>query len=301
MTREIRNAWGLMGIAVVFWGLNWPVMKIGIDHIGPLWFAALRVLLSAIVLFAFLGLRRRVSLPTRSELPVLLSVGGVQIGICMALLHASLLFVDAGRAAVLAYTIPLWAAPMAILFLGEKLTARKALGIGLGGAGIAVLFNPLSFPWGWNAPTFGNALPLISAVLWAAVLVHVRAHGWRRPHLSLLPWQLLIGGIVLSGVALVGEGLPRLTPSFDLLWILGYNALVATVLCFWCYIGAARVLPANTTAISSLGIPVVGLISSAVFLGEPLTPTTLGGMALIAAGIVASSLDRGKPLIHTKV
>ncbi|CCQ75115.1 DMT family transporter [Magnetospira sp. QH-2] len=289
MTADLRKAWILMGVAVFFWGINWPIMKLGMDHIGPLWFAAYRVLLGGAALFAILALQGRLSFPTRSELPVLLSVGLVQIGGCIALLHSSLLFVDPGRAAVLAYTTPIWAAPLAALFLAEVLTWRKILGVGLGMAGIALLFNPLTFPWGWNGDTLGNGMLLVSALLWAGVIVHIRSHGWKRPHLSLLPWQLLIGGVFLAGISFVGEGAPVLPLDGSLPWILLYNGLIATALCFWCYIGAARVLPATITAIASQGIPVVGLSSSAWVLGEGITVILVGGLVLIVAGITVSS------------
>jgi len=266
-------------------------MKIGLAHIGPLWFAACRILLGAAVLFVFLGLTSRLTLPVRSEMPVLFSVGLVQVGACMALLHASVLFIDPGKAAVLAYTTPIWAAPMAAIFLGEKMTLRKAAGIGLGIAGVVALFDLTALSTGWDDNASGNAMPLISALLWAGVIVHIRGHGWVRPHLSLLPWQLLAGGLLLSVVAFIGEGAPSFVLNRELVAILAYNGIAATAFSFWAYNGAARVLPASTTALASLSIPVVGVISSTLMLGDPITNAIILGLILIAAGITLSSLS----------
>lgn len=291
MSPEFRKAWILLGLAVLFWGLNWPIMKVGLHHIGPLWFAAFRVLLGAAALFVFLGLGGRLSRPTRSELPILFSVGILQVGGCMALLHSSLLYVEAGRAAVLAYTTPVWAAPLAAVFLHERLTPRKIAGILLGMAGIAAMFSSHLAHWTWNDAALGHLMPLTSALLWAGVIVHIRGHGWKRPHLALLPWQLLLGGLSLSGLAALVEGVPVVAPSLEGLAILVFNGLAATAFSFWAYIGAARVLPANTTALASLSIPVVGLVSATAMLGEPVTTPLLIGLLLIASAIALSSFS----------
>ncbi|MET0106762.1 MAG: DMT family transporter [Sedimenticola sp.] len=285
----MRKGWLLLAAAVLFWGVNWPVMKIGLDHIGPLWFAAIRVILGAIILFILLAVQGRVSKPQRSEIPVLLSVGLVQIGICMALLHSALLFMEAGRTAVLAYTIPIWAAPLAALFLKEFLSIRKLAGIGFGIAGVAALFHVHLAGWDWKDAHPGQAMPLLSALLWASVIVHIRGHGWTRPHLSLLPWQLAIGAVVLTTAAFLFEGAPHFEFDPILIAVLMFNGAIATAFAFWAYIGAARILHAGSTALGSLAIPVVGLLSSNWILGEPLTPSILLGMALIGIGILLSS------------
>ncbi|MES9846312.1 MAG: DMT family transporter [Candidatus Sedimenticola sp. 6PFRAG5] len=289
---ETRKGWLLLAAAVLFWGVNWPLMKIGLDHIGPLWFAAIRVILGAIVLFMLLAVQGRISKPRRSEMPVLLSVGLVQVGICIALLHSALLFLEAGRTAVLAYTIPIWAAPLAAFFLKERLSVRKFAGIGFGMAGVVALFHAHLAGWDWEGVHPGQAMPLISALLWAGVIVHIRGHGWTRPHLSLLPWQLAIGAVVLTVAAFVFEGPPRFQFEPVLIAVLLFNGAIATAFAFWAYIGAARILHAGSTALGSLAIPVVGLISSNWILGEHLTPSIVLGMALIGTGILLSSATK---------
>lgn len=286
MQIEIRQAWMLIGVAALLWGVNWPIMKVGLDHIDPLWFAAFRVLIAAAALFVFLGLSGRLVWPQRSDLPVLFSVGLIQVGACMALLHSSLNYVDAGLASVLAYTTPLWAAPLAAVFLGETITARKAVGIFLGLTGVAILFAPRMVIASWDVQTLGALMPLGSAILWAAVIVHIRGHGWTRPHLSLLPWQVLTGGAALAAAAWAVEGPPAVTPSIDIAVILGFNSVFATAIAFWAYIGAARTLPASTTALASLSIPVIGVLAASIALGEPLTLSILAGFGFIACGVV---------------
>lgn len=293
---QTRNAWILFCAAIVFWGVNWPIMKIGLSYMGPLWFAAIRVLIAAGVLFVLLGIQRRLSWPQRDELPVLFSVGIVQIGCFMGLIHYSLLFVEAGRSAILAYTTPIWVAPLAVLFLGETLTRQKLLGLFIGVVGILVLFNPLTFPWGGNGYTLGNVLLITGALLWAGVIVHVRGFGWTRPHLSLLPWQFLLGSVILIAAALFFEGTPTIPRSWDFAAIMTFNGIAATAFSFWAFIQAARILPANTTAMGSLGVPVVGIISSVLILDEHVTTVMMLGAGLILCGIALFTWRRTKSL-----
>ena len=267
-------------------------MKLGLGYIGPLWFAALRVMVACIVLFVGLGISGKLSLPQREEIPVMFSIGVVQIGIFMAIIHYALLYVEAGRSAVLAYTTPIWVTPLAVWFLGEKINRQKILGILIGIGGVAVLFNPLTFPWGLNEYTAGNAMLIAAAIMWAGAMVHVRGYGWTRPHLSLLPWQFLLGSIILVITAFTVEGVPNIPSSPDFIVIMTFNGIVATAFSFWAIIAATRVLPAAATAIGTLGVPVVGVVSSAIIIGEKPTPTMIAGAGLIVFGIAVFTFVR---------
>jgi len=282
---KFKAPWILLALAVVFWGVNWPIMKIGLAYIGPLWFATLRVLVASLCLFVLLMIQGRLTWPKQDEQPVLLSVGIFQIAVFMGLIHYSLLSVEAGRSAILTYTTPLWTVPLAWWFLNEKLTRRKLISIIFSLAGVVVLFHPLSFPWGWNAYAVGNGILLFAALVWAGTIVHLRGFGWVRPHISLLPWQFLLGGAVLSVVAYIIEGPLHLPTSVEFAMILAFNAVFATAFSFWAFIQATRVLSANGVAVSSLGVPVVGIASSLLILGEPISLETAVGGALILSGI----------------
>src|SRR5690606_4979044 len=150
----------LLVAVVVLWGANWPVMKVGVAAMPPVWFATARMVLGAASLLALLAVLGRVKLPTRRDLPVVLSVGLLQMGTFLALVNLALLHVEAGRSAILSYTTPLWVTPAAILLLGERPTLFKLAGLALGLAGVATLFNPLGFDWSDPAVMLGNGLLL---------------------------------------------------------------------------------------------------------------------------------------------
>jgi len=115
----------------------------------------------------------------------------------LALVNIGLLYVDAGRSAILAYTTPLWVTPGAVLLLGERLTGQKALGLVLGLGGVAVLFNPMGFDWSDPDVVKGNAILMAGAALSAGGILHVRAHRWESTPLQLALWQMLLGGAIL--------------------------------------------------------------------------------------------------------
>ena len=121
-------------------------------------------------------------------------------------------------------------------------------------------------------------------------MVHVRRHEWRLTPLELMPWQMLIGGGGLAVAALATEPLSAIDWGAPLAWILVYNGPIASAFCFWAFVTVNRALPAVTTAVASLGVPVAGVVFSTAALGEPLTVGNVGGLALICAGIGALSL-----------
>ncbi len=280
----------LLGLVVVLWGINWPIMKVGLHYMPPLWFALARVTLGALTLVLLLVARGDLRLPSRGDLPILLSVGVVQVGAFLALTHVALLYVDSGRSAILAYTTPLWVAPLSAFFLGERLAGLRLLAVGAGLAGVAVLFNPLAVNYRDHDVMPGNGLLMAAAFLWALTIVHVRGHRWQATALQLMPWQLMLGAVVLLPLALLIEPNPKVVWGWPLAAVLAYNGPVASAFCYSAFVAVNRVFSPTTTAVGSLGVPVVGVLAAAVALGEPLTVTKLAGLALIATGVVLLSI-----------
>jgi drug/metabolite transporter (DMT)-like permease len=297
------RAVGLLVSLVLLWGANWPLLKLGLAHLQPLWFAALRMLMGVACFAVALALRawlRRwrgqaagLALPTRADLPIVFSIGLLQMALFSALINLGLMTVAAGRSAVLAYTTPLWVAPGAALLLGERLTTPRLLGVGLGLAGVAVLFNPFGFDWNDRAALIGNGLLLLAAMAWAAAILHVRLHRWQASPLELAPWQMAVGLVPAAVLAYAVEGPPTPDWSPEFLWVAAYNGPLATAFAFWAAVTVNRLLPAVTVSLAFLCVPAGGLCFSALLLGEPLTATNLAGFALIAAGVAAVAV--GEP------
>jgi len=271
-------------------------MKMGLQFVTPLWFAATRMFLGTLCLFAFLALKGRVRLPGRSEIPILVSIAVFQIGLPAGLIHTGLSFMDAGRSAILVFTIPLWVAPMAFFALGERLTRMNGVGLAMGLAGIAVLFNPLRFDFSNPSALTGNGFMILTSMSFAVAIILIRRHTWTGPIIQLLPWQMLLGTALLVIATAAIEGSPNFEWSAPLVAILAYNGLIASGFCFWAYITVSRNLPAMSTALGSLGVPVLGVLFSALILGEEISPIIVSGLILISIGVLAVAVGGLKQL-----
>lgn len=285
----------LLALVIVLWGANWPVMKVGLDYIPPLWFAAVRVLLGCAMLFAVLLVIGQMRLPNRPDLPVLASIALLQVAGFLALVNLGLQTVEAGRSAILAYTTPLWVAPLAVIFLREHLGLRKSAALVLGAFGVGILFSPLSFDATAPGAIAGNGLLLGAAAAAAVSIVHVRGHRWQGSALHLMPWAMLLAGAALAGLAAAVEPVTDIRWSGTLAAVLAYNGPVASGFCFWAFVTVQRTLPAVTTAIGSQGVPVAGMLFSAAALGEALTASMVAGFGLIAAGVAVLALGHRTP------
>ena len=190
-------------VAVVLaWGLTWPVNKLLLESLPPLWLMALRSAIATAVLFAVAVARGRLAAPPRADLPVLLSITLLHI-VGFGLLAAwGLRLVPTGRSVVLAYTTPLWVIPGARLFLGERLTLRQLGGVAVGLLGLAVLFNPLAFDWTDRDALLGNCAIVLAAFLWAASILHIRGHAWQSTPFDLVPWEMLLATTLFTPLAL---------------------------------------------------------------------------------------------------
>ncbi len=289
---ERRRAMVLVGCMVLIWGCNWPVNKVILTHIGPFWFASVRMGLGAATLFLVQAFRSDgVKLPARADLPIVFSIGLVQMAAMLTLMNLGLTSVAAGRSAILSYTTPLWVVPGAMLILGERLHLVKAMALLLGLAGVAFMFNPLGFDWSDHKAIVGNGYLLAAAVLWAGTTIHVRAHRWRGTPLALAPWQMLAGFVPMLVLSRWVEGpAPHIGFSWSVVLLALYTGPVITAFPFWAFVTIARTLPALTTSLTLLLVPVVGLLSSAAALSEPLDVTTVVGLLLIVSAVAAVSL-----------
>ena len=286
----------LLVTVVLAWGLTWPVNKVILARVPPLWAVALRTAIGGLTLFVLAAAQRRLCLPPRHDLPVLVSIALLHMIGFGVLSSLGLQSVPTGRSVVLAYTTPLWVVPGAALFLGERLTARRGIGVMLGLIGLVVLFNPLAFDWSHRGAVLGNLAILAAALLWAASILHIRGHRWRSTPFDLLPWETLLATALLAPLAYWLAGPLALTLDASLAGMLLYAGVPGTALAYWAVAMASRHLPAITTSLGLLATPVVSIVVAAVWLQELPTADVLAAMGLILSGIAigATAASRGE-------
>jgi drug/metabolite transporter (DMT)-like permease len=280
--RPRRRDWLLLLSLVLIWAVSWPVIKVGVGQIPPLWYGCLRYAIAAAMLFGLVGARGELTLPPRSDLSLVVTSGALQMAAYSALTGLALTILPPGRASVLAFSTPVLVAPLAAWRLGEALKARVAAGVVIGCAGIAVIASPSLAVGGRQALAY--AMLMGAAAAWAISIVTVRGHRFASSALALAPWQMLIAAVLLCPVALAVEGF-RVRISLAGAATLAYVAPVATAFAYWAVVEAGRRFAASTMSMALLATPCVGLLISALVLAEPVNASLLAGVALTAAGI----------------
>jgi drug/metabolite transporter (DMT)-like permease len=286
----------LLAALALLWGGNWPTMKLALAEIEVWPFRSMCLIVGGTALLTLSRLGgRSIRVPTREIRPLLICVVFNILGWHLFSGYG-ISMMEAGRASIIAFTMPVWAALFGRFVLGEALTGTKLLGLVLGIAGLAVLIGPDLSSLG--AAPLGAALMLGAAISWALGTVIMKRFLWTIPVATLAGWQLLIGAVPISLGALAFQEFPDLTAlSTPALLSLLYVLAVPMVFCHWAWFTVVRMFPAAIAATGTLAIPIVGVFSSGLVLGEPIGPRELGALALVCAALavvlVLPALGRG--------
>ncbi len=285
MSLRLRPYLLLLLLAVV-WGAHWPLAKIALRDVPPFTYAALRAGIGLVAVAAVQIARGQLRRPDRRDWPIVLSIALGQMAGGMVLMNVALPQISAGRSSILVYTMPLWVAVIQIAALRRIASGRQLLGLIVGLVGIALLINPLAIDWNSPGQVAGSAELIVSAIIWAVTTIHIRSQHWHSTPMDLETWQLLVATVPLVVAALVLDaGKPVHWNPVSVSLVL-YSGLLATAIAFWLSQSISRSLTPLATTMGFLAVPVVGLLSSALILGEPLTLVDIAGFAVTFAGIL---------------
>ena len=131
------------------------------------------------------------------------------------------------------------------------------------------------------AHPLGASASLLGALSWAAGSVLFKRRQWTMPDLTLVGWQQLIGGVPLALAALLFDGGQWQGLSTAAGVALVYNIAAGGVFGVWAWFRIVRMLPIGVATLGVLMVPVVGLLSSSILIGEALTSYSLVALALI--------------------
>lgn len=279
----------LLVLVSLVWGAHWSVVKVGLRTMPPLTYAALRVGTGLVVVVVLLALQRRLRLPPRADLPVVLSVGLVQIALGIVVMNVGLTVVSAGRASVLVYSMPIWVAALLLMRGRGRPRTAELVGLALGATGVALLGAPALARAGAGEALGVGAL-LLGAVTWAWATIHVREHRWTRPTWELQPWQLAVGLVPIALAAVVLEHDRAIVWDVTTVLALLYSGPLATAFGFWAILTVTRVLGPLAAGIGFLAVPVVGLLTGWLALGERLGAIDVAASTLVLVGIAAATL-----------
>lgn len=267
----------LTAVAPAAWGTTYVVTEQLLPPDRPLFAATVRALPVGLVLLAIQRQRPHGIWWWRA-----LALGACNIGLFFPLIFLAAYQLPGGLAATVQAASPLAVMAMALPALGERpgrLRVAAAL-VGLLGVGILVLRSP------GEVSLLGLAAAVGSVIVSAFGFILVKR--WPAPvdMLTLVSWQLVVGGLLLLPVGLLVEGAP---PAVDRGSVLGlaWLAVVGTGLAYYCWFRGLRAMPAGAVSLVGLINPVVGTALGVVVAGEVFGWVQALGMLLVLGGVVA--------------
>lgn len=279
-----RRLWWVLAALTFAWGFNWTAMKVALSEVPPWTFRTLCLGAGSAVLFAALRAGGQPLAVPKDQWGRLALLAFVNISTWNMLVAFGIVMIPSGRAAILAYTMPVWAVPLSIWLLGERMTGRKLAGLGLGLAALALLLG--GYVGQLSAAPVGSLLVLGASVSWALGTVLQKRYPVRLPAGAYTAWIMLLGGVPIFAGALLLEDFGDLRnvglwPALGL----AYNVLVAFAFAHWAWIKIAISVPVSVFSISMLIIPVIGVLSGVVFLGERPSWSEIAALACVLAAL----------------
>ncbi len=273
-----------LALLALLWGYNWVVMKVGMAYAQPFTFAALRTVLGAVFMFMLLPLLHRRIKPQALGLTIIF--GLLQTCGFVGLIMWAVSIGGAGKISILSYTMPFWLLMLAWPILKEPVRGLQWAAVLFALGGLVAILGP------WNLTGLKSSLLAVAAgFVWALSSVVVKI--MRKKHeidlLNLIAWQGLFGSIPLVIIAIftTTESV-QWTGSF--IAALAFNIIPANAITWILWLYILHELPTGTAGLSSLAVPVVGVLSAWIQLGEqPGLAEGIGmGLIVIALAILTS-------------
>ena len=266
MKRLPPQALLLLAVIALFWGLNWPVLKVAVNEAPVFWFRMVCAWGCAAGLIIMARLGGQSLGVARGERARLAWVAMFTIVGWNAFSGFGVLLLPAGRAAMLGYTMPLWLALLSFWLLKEKANRINLAGLALGLTGVALLIGEDAAAF-TRAP-LGALCMLAAAATWAYGVVLIKERPFALAPTVQMAWMMAAGGVPLTLLPWLHSGLATPQLSRAAWGAVAYNIFVAGVLCYWAFYKMVNLLPTAVTGIASLAVPVIGVLSSLAFLGE---------------------------------
>ncbi len=279
-----KQLW-LLVILTLVWGLNWPVMKLGVTGMSPLLFRTLSMWLGLPVLaLALVWMKVPFAMP-RKYWPELLLLAATNMFIWHVCIILAIQSLSSGRAAILGYTMPIFSAILGALFFASVMTKRNWLGVAAAALGVALLlWHEMT---GLSGKPLGVALALIAAATWALGTQLLRRTKIDVPTLAISFWMTVLACVVMSVLTITFEREAWVMPSQTSWFAIIYNAVLVFGFAHATWFYLARALPPVASTLSVMFIPILGVFVGAYWLGEVLHWQDWAAVALMMVAIAS--------------
>jgi drug/metabolite transporter (DMT)-like permease len=281
---------GLMFLAItsVGWGFNWPVTKYLLGELPPLTLRGTTGVVGAILLAGLAVLSRQSLHVPRALWPRLVVAALLNVTGWMVLMGLALVWLPASEAALIAYTMPVWASILAWPILGERPNGLRVISLVMAFAGISAILGGNGFAASM-AKLPGILMALGGAFGFALGTVLAKRLPLRLPPLSAAAWQIGIGCLPIAAIGLVIENTDAAAISYLGWWLLVYSTVIQFCVAYVSWFAALARLPASVAAIGTMAVPVIGVVTAAVALHEPLGPGQIAALVFTLAGVALST------------
>lgn len=288
-------------ILCLIWGTTWIFIKVGLEDLPPITFAAARFILALLILSVIIFFQK-IPLPsTAREWKLLALTGVLQFSINYSLVFWSEQYISSGLAAVLQAMITVFGLILAWIHLpDEKITRLKITAVLLGICGVAVIFIEQLRINSWMGFA-GCAAIVVGAYAAAQGSILVKARGGNIHPAMLVFGQMLCGILPVIVYALTVEGNPfSLNWTRQAIFCVLYLSVFGTIAAFWLYYWLLSKIESTKAMMISLVTPLIAVVIGGIFLDERLPIQTFFGGVLILASIGLIVFRRkSRPKIQT--
>ena len=281
---------GLLFLAItsVGWGFNWPVTKYLLGELPPLTLRGVTGMIGALLLAVFAVIRRQSLKIPRDQWPRLVVAAVLNVTGWMVLMGRALVWLPASEAALIAYTMPVWASMVAWPVLGERPTVLRTISLVMAFAGLASIMGGNGFTASVEKLP-GILMALGGAIGFALGTVLAKKLPIKLPPITAAAWQIGIGcfPVAIVGLAIETTHLEEVT---ELGWFLVfYSTVIQFCVAYVSWFAALARLPASVAAIGTMAVPVIGVVASAIALHEPLGPGQIAALILTLCAVVLAT------------
>ncbi len=277
---DVRSRLMLVTLCLI-WGLTWPMMKISLNAIPPLSMRTLTAVIGCVSMFAIcLFKRRSLRVSTARDWLHVFVASFFNISAFSLFTAFAQILAATSRVAILTYTLPIWTLLLAWLVLGERPSRLQGVAVVLCAVGIAIIVAPLAV----SGVPLGLVLAVGGGFSWAAGTVYLKWARINADPMGAAAWQLAIGFVVITACLLIFDGrLDFGTADAKALLALAFVGVMGNAVAYAMWFDILPVVPAATAALGILGIPVLGVLSTVLIVGDRLSRDDIIGFALIFA------------------
>jgi drug/metabolite transporter (DMT)-like permease len=277
-----------LAITSIGWGFNWPIVKFLLGYLPPLTLRGTTGVIGASLLAILALLWGQTLHVPRAFWPRLVVAAFLNVGCWMVLMGFALLWLPASEAALIAYSMPVWASILAWPILGERPNLLRVLSLVMAFAGLSAIFGVNGFAASLSKLP-GIIMALFGALGFAMGTVLAKKWPLHLPPVSAAAWQIGIGclPVAIAGLLFEQSSLAGLSTTA---WVmLGYSTVVQFCVAYVCWFAALARLPASVAAIGTMVVPVIGVVASAVALHEPLGIGQIAALLFTLAGVALAT------------